>query len=1346
MRVHPLAVLFTSLLSLAVAADAVPLVAHVTGAVDGEGTPVVHGAGVSVTAAGLTAAAGPDGAPALAVSGREQWLRVGGEPIDRLSAAFTVTMRLRLDTIPDGDARWNILFAKGFGERAHRDPGWKLSLTDRGHCFVHGLSVGFHHQEFGGGSKLSTGQWTDIAYVFKRGDAIRVYRDGKQVGSRNAPHAFLPMTGAVQCGGGGWDGAIASVRIYAAALTPEQLAQERTGALATRALQQDELPEPGYPVRFRLARADEASPQAPSYGPIKRFAARRDGPEAIDWPQIRIETARGAIPLFVDGSQQWSELPYLSGRSASSWRQQSHDATLPPYGHWVRALSWRWGQSHVYTDDTTARSGPTDYELWTFPVELHPTAGQALGRVQVALGGETVYDRTWPAETTSLTLLLPANPVDTTYQVTIGTRKPVAIAVGLEAVDPNDPVERHRQVDAVTADGHVRLRTPPSRFIDDDAWAEDLALTLDAIPERPAVTLPTGIDRHFVTNVPRSGVTVFTATMRHGMSAGHSFGTAGHIPRFRGSDAEYAAHCAELGFDVVYQGGDENMLWNAKDPWRLERHQAALAAAGIASGLHPSSHWSTVGPETSGIHVYAAGLPAANRPVLRSLALLAQRSSQAGNFVGMIVGGDNAAYVPFWHWAPPHYNRPWITAWNSWNRGRFAHPRADWPTPQTYGGRSREFLDYIRAFDATYAVFGRMATTVQSVDRTLHLTTGSFGSAPGVVSGGGYPIGSVPNQELHANVPVQLAYDWSETGASKPLHLVQLIDRLRSDDPAKPTWAVVDDFRLFFGRGPRERAWAFALSRGLHAIGSPFLPHVTGDVAAWDEPRRQRMQGTIDAYRDLHQWVKAFGGAYAQMRSTAPLGILYVHEQSVLRECAVDDPKGPHEGKTTEALLIAHAAGIPARIVTTAELQRGLTTDIAALFLVGLPRLDDTWVWHEGLESALESFVARGGVLVRDDESVSPVPAIALEQPVRSYVKQNNVDQTPTILARNTAIIAALRAALPDLGAAPVAAVEPLHTWVAPSVAGDCLYVTVTNWQPELDDENKTMNLSQRSLARTAALRWDTDRPIYDLFAAQRVEAPAADFSDRDVRIFCLPPRPVPTPRATMATGADGFATVSVDCGGMTGIPVAIALSGPGGDTTVHGASGVPIRLPLSGADAGAWTLTITELCARQQTTVQHTVRPTTTAHPQATPHGARSQAWLARTQSVVIALTSEQAEDPAVSAFARDLATQLTKRGRETRVVTLEPETVVTGLQPFRALQPYPRWVTIEEDLVLLGTPADNVLIRDQFRGALLPESTRSGETSAHITIAPFVAGQQVLNLVGNDLAAWQMAWARVH
>jgi len=290
----------------------------------------------------------------------------------------------------------------------------------------------------------------------------------------------------------------------------------------------------------------------------------------------------------------------------------------------------------------------------------------------------------------------------------------------------------------------------------------------------------------------------------------------------------------------------------------------------------------------------------------------------------MIIGGDNAAYVPFWHWAPPHFNRPWIRAWNTWNQGRFDIRRHDWPVPQDYQGESRVFLDYIRAFDSTYSAFGRMAAAVAEVDPDAMLTTGSFGSAPGVVSGGGYPIGSVPNLPMHEGLPVQLAYDWNELMAAKPLHLVQLIDRLRSDDPGRPTWAVVDDFRLLFGPGPRERAWAFALSRGLQGIGSNFLPHLTGDVAGWPAERQEQMAGHIAAYRDLHALVRSLSGAYARMRSTAPLGVLYIHEQSVLRECAVDDPRGPHEGKTTEALIIAHAAGVPARLVTDAELRLSL--------------------------------------------------------------------------------------------------------------------------------------------------------------------------------------------------------------------------------------------------------------------------------------------------------------------------------------------------------------------------------------------------------------------------------------
>ena len=68
--------------------------------------------------------------------------------------------------------------------------------------------------------------------------------------------------------------------------------------------------------------------------------------------------------------------------------------------------------------------------------------------------------------------------------------------------------------------------------------------------------------------------------------------------------------------------------------------------------------------------------------------------------------------------------------------------------------------------------------------------------------------------------------------------------------------------------GVATRAVALALSRGLSGIGCAMLPHTTAPAKRGHLKGNRRAE-IVDEYRDLYSWAHRYGGAYAQMRSTA---------------------------------------------------------------------------------------------------------------------------------------------------------------------------------------------------------------------------------------------------------------------------------------------------------------------------------------------------------------------------------------------------------------------------------------------------------------------------------------------
>jgi hypothetical protein len=360
------------------------------------------------------------------------------------------------------------------------------------------------------------------------------------------------------------------------------------------------------------------------------------------------------------------------------------------------------------------------------------------------------------------------------------------------------------------------------------------------------------------------------------------------------------------------------------------------------------------------------------------------------------------------------------------------------------GGKStaKQLTDYVSSYDQTFRSYGLFSRALSEINPKFVATTGSFGSSPGGGGRGGWPWASIPGRELFADMSVQQAYDWDETRAVKPLHNVALIDRLKSYHPDKPTWTILDNFFLKMSREAMQRNYALALTRGVDAIGTAWLAQPVGPFA--------RPQ-TVQNQTELFAWIHRYGGAYARTRPDASIGVLYVHPQSLLRNVntdakASDDAvlKGSHEGKTTEALFLCHAAGWPARIVTSDELKRGLPSGMKTVLLVGLNTLDDSWHWFDGLEADLKKFAGAGGQFLLDDESVLPqgLTGQKLDLKVRAYISQGeggtkgpSIDRTQFLLNRNADNILKLRAAMITVPA-PVAASGEPTIWAVPHTYG----------------------------------------------------------------------------------------------------------------------------------------------------------------------------------------------------------------------------------------------------------------------------------------------------------------------
>jgi hypothetical protein len=276
---------------------------------------------------------------------------------------------------------------------------------------------------------------------------------------------------------------------------------------------------------------------------------------------------------------------------------------------------------------------------------------------------------------------------------------------------------------------------------------------------------------------------------------------------------------------------------------------------------------------------------------------------------------------------------------------------------------------------------------------------------------------------------------------------------------------------------------------------------------------------------------------------------------------------------------------------------------------------------------------------------------------------------------------------------------------------------------------------------QTGALTWNTDRPIYDVSLGKRLstaEAQTVDLTKDAFRLYALPPSPVAMPRVSSARGKDGFYAATVDVG-PRGVPVQIVVSKGDEKATLAGTSGTPIRLPIGPDDSGAFEVAATELLSGQTATASFTAKTSTL--PEANLTKDTLERFAARRDvPLIIALTPEQEADAALVKQEKRIAKFYADKGRRVTMQRLAPGEVVTGLQPLMAIQHFPQWHTVDADLVLFGTPRNNILLFDQARGGLL----REGE-QVQVTYSPFVGEFQVLNVFGKDGAELSTAVDRV-
>lgn len=383
--------------------------------------------------------------------------------------------------------------------------------------------------------------------------------------------------------------------------------------------------------------------------------------------------------------------------------------------------------------------------------------------------------------------------------------------------------------------------------------------------------------------VPRSPLTIYATSLTHGMSGGFQFHSE-QGPGFAGDMNDYAKFLASHGYDLVFEQSANGVINRALDANSYENWMAALMRNGVRGGLNVNN---LNNPHQA---LFGSNLVEFHAPKFRDAQLMAGRFARFPNFAGLAMGADNAQYSWYWDWNGPSSEHPFGMALSTlFGQNAPVIPAAPaWTELKSYQQKAsqKQFLDYIARFDSAFQKNGEyFGRAVREVNPNLVITSGSYGSEPGVGGRGGH-WSTMPGKAMFEGLPVTQAYDWDESDVVKPLQKVALTDRLKSYFPDKPAWSLLDDFRLKFGRETMQRQYALALTRGIQGLGVSFLANSTNQKD-WNKPEYSNWR------HEMHDWAHRYGGVYAQSEMLPSVGLLYVNEQALSRTVIGNQPNAP---------------------------------------------------------------------------------------------------------------------------------------------------------------------------------------------------------------------------------------------------------------------------------------------------------------------------------------------------------------------------------------------------------------------------------------------------------------------
>jgi len=589
----------------------------------------------------------------------------------------------------------------------------------------------------------------------------------------------------------------------------------------------------------------------------------------------------------------------------------------------------------------------------------------------------------------------------------------------------------------------------------------------------------------------------------------------------------------------------------------------------------------------------------------------------------------------------------------------------------------------------------------------------------------------------------------------------------------RPLWT----FTGCYGIMPDQwtAAWSLGMSEKLdghgYFLGAGELPE-SQPWAEYSLAEMVRINRICEKYGDFF---------LALEKPVEPLALWYS-----LAQCAAADPAEMYEQEVVGAFFALKRCHFPVTIVTDEDLRAGLLKEHKVLMLVGIDYVPDD------LREAVERFAAGGGKLVADRTTSAFENVVRIDTDFRGFA-ENTIKlekawrekryEESMRLRRDMFAEESIFRDLPKVKEALLPLVErPVwagshDTFLAVQNRGNARYVFVANEasvyrHPNVDERWITMQESVPA-TDTITMPFAKGRAVYDLWTGEQLNLDADGavtlrLQPAGLRVLCVYPRPVAEPRLRVVHVREGWPgklaiTAEPPAGGTGVVPAELELVDAAGSTVQRRYVALNLDRPNSweydlavNDSFGTWQVRLRNLLTGKTSVVRARVsRPQPNGKPEvvrrlpkAISFDDHAYAELIKRKPLYVV------PGTGCEAVAADLARRLGAevrtpdaiRAKDTYPDLLDPE-------KNKGVWMMPRWeplsYTTGADLVLVGSPDNNILVKDINQSGMAPRvlhpsSLGKGEGMVQHIWSPFDTDKDAAVVAAYDDAGLKAAAER--